>query len=112
MTDSYLYLLVRSLLTLVLVLGLMGILLYALKYFMRASKGGKNGAFKPMKVLSTSFMGQKKNVAIVDVAGEILVLGITQSSITLLTKIEEPQAKEELRKMNGAGTRPFLNIFH
>lgn len=112
MTDSYLYLLVRGVLTLVLVLGLMGISLYALKYFTRASKGGKNGAFTPMKVLSTSFLGQKKNITIVDVAGEILVLGITQSSITFLTKIEEPQTKEELRKMNGAGTRPFLNIFH
>ncbi len=109
MTDSYLYLLLRGVLTLVLVLGLMGIFLYALKHFMRSPVAG-SGSFTPMKVLSSSFLGQKKNVAIVDVAGEILVLGITQNSITLLAKVEQPEIKEELRKMNARRPRPFFNF--
>lgn len=113
MTDSYLYLLIKAVLTLGFILAILGASLYALKHFMKGGgmKAGKRGGAAPVKVISNSFLGQKKNLAIVDIAGEILVLGITPTSITCLAKVEKPEAIDELKKLDGVRMRPFLNLF-
>lgn len=112
MTDSYSYLLIKAVLTLVFVLGIMGAVLYAVRYYMRRSgRGGAAKASSPIRVLSTFFLGQKKNLAIVEVAGEILVLGITPNSITCLTRVDRAGASEELKKMEASRARPFFDIF-
>ncbi|MBI5491394.1 MAG: flagellar biosynthetic protein FliO [Deltaproteobacteria bacterium] len=100
MNEPYAYLLTKALLTLITVLGLMGLSLWAFRKSM--GKGGKLTGRKPgapIKVVTTSFLGQKKNLAVVEVAGEMLVLGVTPTSINFLTKIESSQAKEELKKL-------------
>lgn len=111
MSDSYLYLLVKSILTLLFVLGLMGAALYALKLYMRkpGASSGK-GVSAPVKVITTAFMGPKRNIAVVEVAGEVLVLGLTPQAITFLTKIEDRAAKEELKKMGENRKRPLFGI--
>ena len=48
--------------------------------------------------------------AIVEVAGEVLVLGLTPQSITFLTKVEDAAAKEELRKLGENRKRPLLGL--
>ncbi|MBI5491669.1 MAG: flagellar biosynthetic protein FliO [Deltaproteobacteria bacterium] len=112
MTDSYSYLLIKAVLTLVFVLGVMGVVLYAVRYYMRRSgRGGGAKASSPIKLLSTFFIGQKKNLAIVEVAGEVLVLGITPNSITCLTKVERNEALQELRKLEPSRAIPFFNVF-
>ncbi|HAO93669.1 MAG: flagellar biosynthetic protein FliO [Deltaproteobacteria bacterium] len=109
MTGSYAYLLVKAVLTLVFVLGLLGVSLYALKWYM--AKGGKTSSRgpSPVKVLFTAVLGQKKNLAIVEVAGEVIVLGITPNAISFLTKIEKNETIEELKK--GNGRRGLLGLF-
>lgn len=110
MTESYLYLLVKAIVVLTFVLGLLVASLYLLKRFYGArglTRGGKN----PVRVLTTAFLGQKKNLAVVEVAGEVLVLGITPGSITCLSKVEDPRAIEELKSREASGTRPFFGIF-
>ena len=113
MTDQYGYMLVKAVLTLAFVLGLIGVSLYALRYWMK--KGGMAGATKrraPVRVLTTTFLGNKRNLTIVEVTGEILVLGITPTSITFLTKIEDPAAVEELRAIKTAGTGSILGLLN
>ncbi|HBG46117.1 MAG TPA: flagellar biosynthetic protein FliO [Deltaproteobacteria bacterium] len=111
MNDSYMYLLVKSILTLVFILGLLGVALYALKRFMKGQAKGKNGAAAdPIRVVATSFLGPKKNIAVVEVAGEMLVLGLTPTSITFLSRVEGTEAVEELRKLKDSKRRPFLSI--
>lgn len=111
MNDSYLYLLVKSILTLMFVLGLMGAALYALKLYMRKSGAPEGKGHAPaVKVITSAFMGPKRNIAVVEVAGEVLVLGLTPQSITLLTKIEDAQVKEELKKMGDNRKRPLLGL--
>lgn len=113
MTDQYGYMLVKAVLTLAFVLGLIGVSLYALRYWMR--KGGRAGAAKrraPVRVLTTTFLGNKKNLSIVEVTGEILVLGITPTSITFLTKIEDPAAVEELRAIKNAGAGSIFGFLN
>ena len=115
MNGSYSYHFVKAILTLGFVLGLLLVSVYAIRIYMNRRTGkDKSGAARavnasPVMVLHTSALGAKKNIAIVDVAGEVLVLGITPSSINMLAKIEDIGAIEALRKRHSA-RRPFFNL--
>ena len=64
----------------------------------------KNTAFgggNLVQVLSTSFLAPKKNIALVEVAGEILVLGVSDQNISLLTSIREPRRIDEIKSAHG-----------
>ncbi len=115
MTGSYAYLLIKAILTLAFVLGLLALCVYAVRLYMNGrggAKGAGSGARReaPVKVLFTSFLGAKKNLAIVEVAGEVLVLGVTPTTINFLTRIEDCRAVEELKRNRGR-KHPFLNMF-
>lgn len=115
MNGSYSYHFVKAILTLSFVLGLLLVSVYAIRVYMNRRMGkDKSGATRavnasPVLVLHTSALGSKKNIAIVDVAGEVLVLGITPSSINMLARIEGLDAIEALRKRHSA-RRPFFNL--
>lgn len=111
MNDSYMYLLVKSILTLFFLLGLFGAAMYALKRFARTGAGGAStAASKPVKVVATAFLGPKRNIAIVEVAGEMLVLGLTPTAITFLSKIEGKDALEDLRRLKDAKQRSLIGL--
>lgn len=113
MTDSYTYLLIKAVITLTFVLGLLGVSLYALKYYLkRSGKGAGAGGANPVRVLNTFFLGQKKNLTIVEVAGEVLVLGVTPASVSFLTKLEKKESVEELKRAAGSGQRNILSLFN
>ena len=85
--------------TLSLVLGLIFLLFFGFKKYVL-----KNTAFgggKLVQVLSTNFLAPKKNIALVEVAGEILVLGVSDQNISLLTSICEPDRIEEIKNAHG-----------
>jgi flagellar biogenesis protein FliO len=89
----------RMLTTLSLVLGLIFLLFFWFKKYVL-----KNTAFgggKLVNVLSTSFIAPKKNIALVEIAGEILVLGVSDQNISLLTNIREPRRVEEIKSAHG-----------
>ena len=54
--------------------------------------------------MSTNYLAPKKNISLVEVAGEILVLGISDQNISLLTSIREPDRIEEIKKAHGDNT--------
>lgn len=113
MTDSYTYLLIKAVITLTFVLGLLGVSLYALKYYLkRSGKGAGARVTAPVRVLNTFFLGQKKNLTIVEVAGEVLVLGVTPTSVSFLTKLEKNESVEELKRAAGSGPRNILSLFN
>ena len=82
--------------TLVLVLGLMFLVYYFFKKF-----GLKNTVFggegRPIKVLSTGFLAPRKSIALVEVAGDILVLGIAHDRISLLSNVQDPEKIERIK---------------
>jgi flagellar protein FliO/FliZ len=89
----------RMVTTLSLVLGLIFLLFFGFKKYVL-----KNTAFgggKLVQVLSTNFLAPKKNIALVEVAGEILVLGVSEQNISLLTSIREPDRIEEIKNAHG-----------
>lgn len=94
--GDYSYMLLRSVLALGLVIALMIGAMYAFRRLSGRS-AGLSGPL-PIKVISRAFMGQKNSIAIVDVAGEVLVLGISATAINLLSRLDDPEVIRELRE--------------
>jgi flagellar protein FliO/FliZ len=104
---------VKAILALVVVLGVFGGAVYVYKNFLLGkvrAVGRFGGLNSPIKVLSKSYLEPRKHIAIVDVAGEVLVLGITQTSISFLTKLEEPEAIEAVRNVKAQSSRSFIDV--
>ena len=90
----------KMIMTLSLVLGLIFVLFFGFKkYVLKNTVFGGGG--KLINILSTNFLAPKKNIALVEVAGEILVLGVSDQSISLLTSIREPKRVEEIKEAHG-----------
>lgn len=51
-----------------------------------------------IKVLANHYLGPKKSIAVVEVPGSVLVLGISAERINLLSKIEDPATIAEMQK--------------
>jgi|SaaInlStandDraft_6_1057023.scaffolds.fasta_scaffold38304_2 flagellar protein FliO/FliZ len=85
-----------------LVLGLMFLIFFGFKKYVlkNTAFGGGN---KLVNVLGTWFLGPKKNIALVEVAGEVLVLGMSQDNITLLSSIIDEEKIEEIKNASGKG---------
>lgn len=81
---------------LLIVLSLMLICYYFVKKYL-LKEGSLLGMDKQVKVLSTSYIAPKKNITLLEVAGEILVLGVTASHISFLTKIENEEAIKKIK---------------
>jgi flagellar biosynthetic protein FliO len=82
--------------TLGLVLGAMFVIFHLFKKF-----GLKNSVFggegKPIKVLSTGFLAPRKSIALVEVAGDVLVIGISNDQISLLGNVQDPERIEQIK---------------
>jgi flagellar protein FliO/FliZ len=50
-----------------------------------------------IKVLAASDLGGKRTIAVVEVAEEVLVLGISPQQISLLSKVDNPEIVQRLR---------------
>jgi flagellar protein FliO/FliZ len=75
--------------------GLLGIF-YLLKRYLKRDAGG-SGA-KLVRVIASQYVGIKKNIALVEVPGAVLVVGISTDNISLLTKIEDKEVLAGLRQ--------------
>ena len=70
-----------------LVLALLGLTLYALK---RVSASAKSYAGQNFKVTPLHSFGPKQQLAIIEIRGEQILLGVTQTSITRIARWTEP----------------------
>ncbi len=82
---------VKALIPLILIVGLLyGVLFFVRKY--GVSLKGKGSGLVNIKVLSSQLLMPKKYISVVKVEDKILVLGVSEHSISLLKELE---AKEE-----------------
>ncbi|MBI5637075.1 MAG: flagellar biosynthetic protein FliO [Nitrospinae bacterium] len=88
------------------VLALILVISYGAKKYLGAMEGGFGGK-KQLKVLSSHFIGVKKNVTIIEVGGEVLVLGVTNSNINLLARYSEPEKIEEIKFAHRLPDKPM-----
>ena len=92
----------RMISMLAVVLGIMFLLFFGFKkYVLKNTLFG--GGEKLVTVLGSGFLAPKKNIVLVEVAGEVLVLGMSQDNITLLTNITDPERIEEIKSKGGKG---------
>ena len=87
---------------LALVLGVIFLLFFGFKKFVLKNTVFGGGE-KLVNVLGSGFLGPKKNIVLVEVAGEVLVLGMSQDHIALLTSITEHEKIEEIKSAGGKG---------
>ncbi|KPJ62099.1 MAG: hypothetical protein AMJ42_00205 [Deltaproteobacteria bacterium DG_8] len=74
---------------------------------------GFMGSDQWIKVIAASYIAPKKMVVLVEVAEEILVLGLTGEQITMLTKVTNDQMIRHLRALQEKKTKssPFYQQF-
>ncbi len=76
------------------VLACMFVAFYFMKRFM--NRDTVSSKAKLIKVLANTYIGVKKSVSLIEVPGSVLVVGITNDKISLLTKIEDKEVLESI----------------
>ena len=84
---------VKTLAMLCIVLGIVVLILYTMKR-MSLFNRGTDGPIR-INVVSSLHLSPKEKIAVVEVTGEMLVLGITPGSISFLTKLDGPGSRNE-----------------
>jgi flagellar protein FliO/FliZ len=84
----------KAILPLILIVGM----LYGVLYFIRKKgisfKGNKTGSIA-INVLSSKMIMPKKYISVVKVDDKLLILGVSDHSITLLKEVDQPQEADQ-----------------
>jgi flagellar protein FliO/FliZ len=88
---------IKMLTALGVVLGGMLLVYYFAKRILKRQVG--NSKEKMIRVLESSYIGVKKNISLVEIPGAILVLGITNDNISLLSKIKNHEIIDGYKKV-------------
>ena len=95
----------QMLTALAIVLGGLLVVFYLLKRFLRRDAGGPGNPL--IRVIASQYIGVKKNIALVEVPGTVLVLGISTDKISLLTKIEDQSVLDGIKEKTPRLTPSF-----
>ena len=90
----------KMLSALALVLGLMVVAMYFLKKFMNRT-GGSIETDEFVKIISTRYLGPKNSIVILDILGRVIVVGISNQQISMLTEIDDRESLDRLKTMRG-----------
>jgi len=60
-----------------------------------------------IKLLATQLIAPQKYISLVEIGGEVLALGVSESQITFLTKIENKEFLEKIMDRRPARLEPF-----
>lgn len=86
---------IKMLSALGIVLGGMLMVFYFMKRYLKRDLPGSKE--KLIRVLSSSYIGVKKHISLIEVPGSVLVVGITNDNISLLSKIEDEEILNKLK---------------
>lgn len=101
---------IRMVSALAVVLGLMMLLAAGARRWL-GGRGFAVGSLKPqaplIQVLSTGYLGPRKSVALVAVAGDLLILGSTAEHLVPLGRISDP---EQVRRILGGAQGQAVEV--
>jgi len=109
-TFEFLASLLKMISALAVVLGVMLACLWAVRKFMNnKGKGVDDGQM--IRVLSTRYLGPKSSILLLDVLGNVIVVGVTGTQISMLTTITDEESLERLRapRSGDSSSQPFLD---
>jgi flagellar protein FliO/FliZ len=93
------------------ILGLgavLGVLLLLIHLCKRGTAGkGRFSAEGQVRLLTSKAIGPRKFVSLVEIAGQVLVLGVSEAQITLLDKIENRQFMAQAETSPALPGEPF-----
>ncbi len=92
---------VKMVAALSLVLGFILLVTWLVKKYQKKFGGGFGGGGL-VTILGTGAIGVKKQITIVDVAGEILVLGVAGENISMLSRINDQETAARLRRVKSS----------
>jgi flagellar protein FliO/FliZ len=98
--------LLEMLFSLGLVLGILLVVLWLVRRYLPTTAGGMGGG--AMRLLGKLSLGPRKYLALVEVADEVLLLGVSNDGINLLSKVENQEALSGLR---APVEPPFKSLF-
>lgn len=87
------------------VLGGLLLVFYFLKRYLKRDGGGSNTQL--IRVIASQYIGIKKNIALVKVPGTILVVGVSNDKISLLTKIQDKAIIDSIQQEASGITPSF-----
>ncbi len=103
--------LVRLGLALVVVVACIYLGIYLLKQLSTRRRAGADG-HHIIEVLETTCVAPKTSVSLIRVADRAVVVGITDSQVSVLTELDATQTAEIIIRENEAGRRsPFADVF-
>lgn len=80
-----------------LILAVMVLLTFGLRRILGRGDGIKGNL---VDILASKYIGVKKYISVIEVPGNILILGITNDNISLLAKIDDNEAILKFRKQS------------
>lgn len=83
------------------VMAILILVLFIMKRFLYLKGNSSHGQF--IKMLSFHHITPKERIALIDVVGEKIVIGITPDNITFLTKIEKSEALDRIESLEASG---------
>ena len=86
--------LIRTVSALAVVLGLMGLLIVIVRRL--NLKGVLEPTRAPVRILGSGYVGPRKSVMLISVAGEYLIIGATADDLVPLGRVQDPQQIERL----------------
>ena len=95
----------QMLTALAIVLGGLLVVFYLLKRFLRRDAGEPGNPL--IRVIASQYIGVKKNIALVEIPGTVLVLGVSNDNISLLTTIEDQSVVDAIRQKSSRLTPSF-----
>jgi flagellar protein FliO/FliZ len=95
---SFFWSFVKMLASLTLVIGLMIGALYLLKRYVYKSPAAAGGT-SLIRVVASHHLGPKNSLVLVEVLGQIVLLGVSGQQVSNLTAITDPAARELLNRL-------------
>jgi len=89
---------VKMLFALAVVLGLMIASAYLLKRVISHTPAGIDNG-NAINILMTRYLGPKHSIMMIEVLGQMLVVGVSSGQMTLLTKVTDPVLLERMHNM-------------
>jgi flagellar protein FliO/FliZ len=80
------------------VLGIMVAAAYFFRKFLGRSFSTGGDESTMINVIATRYLGPKSSIMLVDVLGELIVLGISNNQMSVLTTISDPGARQKIRE--------------
>ncbi|EMO63828.1 flagellar biosynthetic protein FliO [Leptospira borgpetersenii serovar Pomona str. 200901868] len=80
----------------VFILGLLCVALYYILKYVSRNREGRLPVRGEMSLLSSMMLGPNKQLQIVDVSGKLLVLGVADNGINLITEITDTEVKHRI----------------